>query len=169
MAGAFFAVLLEAVLFEAVLLEALLFEAVLAAVDGGALDAVLRTDLDDDTDARRTELLAVLAEAEGKLALAEERWLEGDANVSKASYLRVRARHEGIAEQARRDLAAIERTTLPEDTPRSTETLREWWSEATLLQRRTSLRLFIETVRVLPAPHRGARFSPKRIEIVWAR
>ncbi len=81
----------------------------------------------------------------------------------------MRDRHEGVAEAARRDLAAIERTRLPEDTPRSTETLREWWPEATPLQRRTFLKLFIETVRVLPAAHRGARFSSKRIEILWVR
>jgi hypothetical protein len=37
----------------------------------------------------------VLAEAEGKLAVAEERYLEGD--VSRAAYLRVRDRHEGRA------------------------------------------------------------------------
>jgi len=146
-------------------LETLVFEAVLAAVDEGALDAVLRSDLGDEADARRTDLLAVLAEAEGKLARAEERYLEGD--VSRAAYLRVRDRHEGVAEQARRDLAVIERTRLPEDTPRSTEQLREWWPEATLLQRRTFLKLFIEKVRVLPATHRGARFSHERVELFW--
>jgi hypothetical protein len=96
-------------------LEALVFDAVLAAVDGGALDAVLRADLDDDTDAKRTELLTVLAEAEAKLAQAEERYLEGD--VRRAGYLRVRDRHEGVAAGARRELAAIERTRLPEDIP----------------------------------------------------
>ncbi|MDP9430408.1 MAG: recombinase family protein [Actinomycetota bacterium] len=148
-------------------LEELIFEAVLAALDAGALDAVLRSDLDEEADARRNELLAVLAEAEGKLALAEERYLEGE--VSKAAYLRVRDRHTGVAENARRELAAIERTWLTEDTPRSVDELRQWWPEATLLQKRAFLKLFIEKVRVLPALHRGARFSKERAEIHWMR
>ncbi len=148
-------------------LEALVFDAVLAAIDGGALDTVLRSDLGDEADARRTELLTVLAEAEAKLVQAEERYLEGD--VSRAAYLRVRARHEEIAAAARRDLTVIERATLPHDMPRNTETLREWWPEATLLQRRTFLKLFVESVTVKPAPHRGARFSHERVELSWLR
>jgi TRAP-type uncharacterized transport system substrate-binding protein len=103
--------------------KALVFDAVLAAVDDGALNAVLRSDLGDEADTRRTHLLAVLAEAEGKLAQAEERYLKGD--VSRAAYPRVRERHEGVAEAARRDLAAIERAQVPQDTPRNTETLWE--------------------------------------------
>jgi len=150
-------------------LEALVFDAVLAAIDGGALDAVLRADLGDDGAVQRTELLAVLAEAEAKLQQAEERYLEQDVPLSKAAYLRVRARHEEVAAGARRELTAIERVTLPEDTPRNTQTLREWWPEATLLQRRDFLRLFIEKVTVKPAPHRGARFSALRAEILWMR
>ncbi|GAA5652215.1 hypothetical protein Gobs01_03620 [Geodermatophilus obscurus DSM 43160] len=148
-------------------LEALVFDAVLAAVDGGAPDTVLRADLDDDATARRTNLLAVLAEAETKLAGATERFLEGE--VSRAAYLRVKAWHEGVAAGARRELAAIERNSRPEDIPRNTKTLREWWPEATLLQRRTFLKLFIERVHVLPAPHRGARFSHERVGLFWIR
>jgi DNA invertase Pin-like site-specific DNA recombinase len=150
-------------------LEELVFSAVLAAIDSGALDTVLRADLGEEATNRRTELLAVLADAEIKLGRAEERYLEAEGGVSKAAYLRVRARHEEVAAGARRELAAIERTTLPEDTPRNTETLREWWPEATPLQRRTFLKLFIRTVRVKPAAHRGARFSHERVEISWVR
>src|SRR3954471_9147996 len=42
-----------------------------------------------------------------------------------------------------------------------------YWEWFTLLQRRTFLKLFIEKVRVLPATHRGARFSHERVELFW--
>jgi hypothetical protein len=81
----------------------------------------------------------------------------------------VRDRHQSNADAARADLAAIERAQVPQDTPRNVNQLREWWPEAGLLQRRTFLKLFIEKVRVLPASHRGARFSKDRVEISWMR
>lgn len=146
-------------------LEELVMESVLAAVDEGALERMRHADEDGAERAERVELLGLIADTEEKLAQVEERYLEGD--VSRASYLRVRDRHRGIADDARRRLASIERRRLPEDTPRSADELRKWWEDATLAQKRAFLRLFIESVRVKPAAHRGARFSKERIDILW--
>jgi DNA invertase Pin-like site-specific DNA recombinase len=147
-------------------LEELIFEAVLAAVDEGALDAVIRTDLGDD-GGRHRELVELVAEAERKLSVAAERYLEGD--VTRADYERVKVRWQKVAADANAELVRIERTKLPSDLPRSVDQLREWWPEALLAQRRTFLNLFIEKVLVKPAPHRGARFSSTRVEISWLR
>ena len=84
--------------------------------------------------------------------------LDADTDARRTELLELRA-----------DLAAIEQAQVPQDAPRNVDQLREWWPEAGLLQRRAFLRLFIEAVRVLPASHRGARFSQERAEFSWLR
>lgn len=146
-------------------LEELVFDAVLVDIGQGALERVLRSGDDDADQAGRVELLAQLAESERKLGQAEERYLEGD--VSHRSFIAVRNRHRSMAEEARRQLARMERERLLEYTPRSADELRKWWPDTILTQKRAFLRLFLEHVTVKPAPHRGARFTEKRVEFTW--
>jgi site-specific DNA recombinase len=147
-------------------LEDLIFEELLAAMDEAGLERAMQFDMADEV-AHQSELLAVLADTEHKLAQIEERYLEGD--VSRASYGRIRDRHRRIADDVRQRLAARKARQLSEETPRAAGELRTWWADAALTQRRAFLRVLIKSVLVKPAAYRGARFSSSRIEIVWLR
>lgn len=146
-------------------LEELVVESVITGIDMGTFGDSLGAPEYREACARQVELSGLLAETQHRLTVAEELYLEGD--VSRDSYLRVRDRHQKIAESVLRELAILDSRTLAGSVPSAQDELRTWWAAAQLAQKRALLCMFIKSVSVNPAAYRGARFSADRVEIEW--
>jgi DNA invertase Pin-like site-specific DNA recombinase len=148
----------------AVPVEQLVTDAVLGAVEGGALNALLR---EPDTHAL-TELADIdqclkdLADEFGAGRLSRDEWT--------VARTRLRARRDPLQRRLNAMRAEVGLSDLPDP-------LRPAWSRLTIQQQQTVVGALVERVVVKPATtkagrnpgSRGRPFTPDRVEIVWRK
>jgi site-specific DNA recombinase len=137
--------------------EAIVTEAVLAAVETGALNAVIA---DPDPEA-----VALMGEVETELALLSNDYGSGliDRNEWLARQAPLKVRQRDLSRRLQSTLTALGLSGIPDP-------LRPAWmaGQLTLAQKRTVIKALIEAVVIKPADVKGSNvFNPDRIQINW--
>jgi DNA invertase Pin-like site-specific DNA recombinase len=142
-------------------LEPLIAEAIAIRLESDEFRAAVATR---QTTAKAEPDLAQLRDDEAALDEAASAYFV-DRTISKPEYARVRAQLEARIETGHRRLA---RSTADRGLGRlATVDVRGEWDARAAAWRSEVARTLIERVTVNPAPRRGTRFDPSRIDVEW--
>lgn len=146
--------------------EGLVRDMVVAALAGPGLAKALSTRAGDDPSARRLadELRGYRDRRE---RLGDAHFVEGI--IDRGEYLRRRAGLDGRIAAAEETLARRARRGAIAGLPSGGDSLRGWWEQAELDQRRALVGLLVSEVIVHPAVRGRTTFDPTRIEVTWAQ
>jgi site-specific DNA recombinase len=143
-------------------LDSFVVEAVITALAGPRL-----TELLAGADAEQDRVAAVELERDraALLELSADHYQRG--LIGRTEFLHNRGPLQERIDQAERRVARRASRGVLTDLPRTREALEAAWERWTLDQRRTVLRLVLDSVVVHKAEQRGRRFDRSRVEVIW--
>jgi len=143
--------------------ERIMVEAVLTRLDSPALAAAIR-ERQDEADGL-AQVRETLEADRGRITELSALWADG--SISRAEWMTARDRIEARIKAAERRLASSSGHPDVAELVGSGATVRAEWSALNLSRQSAIVRALVDSVTILPAPHRGSRDFLSRIVPAW--
>ncbi len=140
-------------------IEALVTEAVLSALDGPALRSWKARESQGGDEAADS-----IAQDEARLGELADMWADGQ--ITRAEWMRSRERIEKRLDEARRQVASLNRRR-PANVLGEIDNLWEAWADLSLDRRQAIVSAVLDRVTLAPATGARNHFNPERVGLIW--
>lgn len=138
------------------------------AVSQAVRERIASSTLPTTDDREFADVTAQVAEVKRSQEQLDADFYEpGQKTLTKARYLKLVTALQARLDELEQTARSLVTVNTMDGVPTKPRQLQRWWDDATVEERRNVIAAWVDTIVILPAAHRGERFTMRRVDPRW--